>query len=276
MVSVIIPTFNRKSVLARALDSVLRQTWTELELIVIDDGSTDGTEEFVREWRESADPERTLTYLKTENRGVSHARNRGAELARGEWVAFLDSDDEWLEDKLERQMALAQSYTVIHGQEIWMRGGVRVNPPRRYEKSGGRIFERCADVCAVAASSLLIKKAVFENFREDFPVCEDFELWLRLSSKYEFGFVAEPVLIRHGGSGDQLSLKFKAMDYFRVKALLPFLDDPALSEAERRAVAESIVTKGQILMGGFVKHGNMENFKEVEEAVNRAQFPGNA
>ncbi len=139
-VSVIIPSFNRRHCLPRALDSVLAQTVPALEIIVVDDGSSDGTRSLI------ASDYPQVTYLWQPNRGVSAARNAGIEAARGDWLAFLDSDDEWLPSKLELQLALASSMPqcpLVHSDEIWIRSGVRVNAMRKHEKAGGYIFERC-------------------------------------------------------------------------------------------------------------------------------------
>ena len=146
-VSVIIPTFDRISVLPRALDSVLAQTRPAGEVIVVDDGSTDGTAELLERDYPG------VTTIRQSNRGVSAARNAGLAAASGDWIAFLDSDDEWRPQKLERQLdALAASVPVradsdlpgtlvCHSDEIWIRNGRRVNPMKKHTKTGGWIFE---------------------------------------------------------------------------------------------------------------------------------------
>lgn len=271
MVSVIVPTFNRAATLLRALNSVAVQTYREWELLVVDDGSTDGTAEVVRQWLENrnlADRARLLPPL--ENQGVSRARNRGAEAARGEWLAFLDSDDEWLPDRLERQMPLTKQFKIIHGEEIWIRNGVRVNAMTKHKKSGGRIFTRCVDLCCVSPSAVLVEKNLFHlmsGFREDFPVCEDYELWLRIAARYEIGFVEAPILHKFGGHEDQLSRRYKAMDFFRVKALISHLDSTKITREERIHVAESILKRCQILVQGYRKHGRVDAIPQVEDWV---------
>jgi glycosyltransferase involved in cell wall biosynthesis len=260
-VSVIIPTFNRAPVLMRALNSVLGQSFTDWELIVVDDGSSDGTEALMREWMNGG--LENIRYFKTENRGVSHARNFGVKQAHSPWVAFLDSDDEWLPRKLELQLALAGQFELIHGEEIWMRGGVRVNPLKKHAKSGGDVFARCIEICCISPSTTMLKRSLFERmngFREDFPACEDYELWLRITRDQDVGFVSEPVQIKYGGNPDQLSLSTKAMDYYRAKALVQFLDG-----REARLVAETLMKKCEILARGFLKYPNTERMREIEE-----------
>lgn len=271
-VSVIIPTHNRAHTLLRALESVRTQTFSNWELIVIDDGSTDGTQAVVKQWMEAN--ETPITYLQTADLqqgeskplGVSAARNWGARAATGEWLAFLDSDDEWLPEKLELQMGLLNevsstekgTWNLIHGEEIWIRNGVRVNPMKKHAKSGGRIFSRCVELCCISPSTALVKRELFDRlggFREDFPVCEDYELWLRICSLGEVGFVETPVIKKYGGHADQLSRKYKAMDFFRVVALVPFLSSTEISEDEREAVVSSIKSRCEILLKGVAKHG---------------------
>lgn len=266
-VTVIIPTYNRQAMLARAVESVRNQTFGDWELIVVDDGSTDQTEEMARAWAD-------VTFIKSDNRGVSHARNLGARHAKGEWLAFLDSDDEWLPGKLEAQLHLTENFQIIHGEEVWRRNGQEVLQKKKHAKSGGRIFSRAAEICFVAPSSVLINRDLFlssKGFREDFPVCEDYEYWLRLSSKHEFGYVSEPVLIRHGGHGDQLSMKFKAMDYYRVKALVPFLENEDLSAEERAGVATQLLCKAEVLLKGYQKYPNETAALEVQAFADLAR-----
>ena len=149
-VSVIVPTYNRRAVLARALNSVVRQTLSDWELIVVDDGSDDGTEAFFKEWAATQKTTQAIHYLRIQNSGVSQARNRAAQESSAPWLAFLDSDDEWLPDKLERQLQLPGDFPLVHGEEIWIRRGVRVNPMKKHMKSGGRIFARCVELCCIS------------------------------------------------------------------------------------------------------------------------------
>jgi glycosyltransferase involved in cell wall biosynthesis len=263
----IIPTYNREATILRAIHSIARQTIRPQTLIVIDDGSIDQTEELVTAWIRVERPPFKVIFEKTSNRGVSAARNLGVQLADSDWLAFLDSDDEWLPNKIENQLPLSETFPMVHGEENWIRNGVRVQAPRKYLKSGGRVFNRCVDLCFISPSSVLIERKLFERmngFREDFPVCEDYELWLRIAAQYEVGFTSEPVLNKYGGHGDQLSMRFRGMDYFRAKALRPFLEQRDLSREEQMHAAKTLLQKCEILLGGYVKHDNMADAREVE------------
>ncbi|MBC96578.1 MAG: glycosyl transferase [Halobacteriovoraceae bacterium] len=273
LVSVIIPTYNRIETLGRAVDSVLNQTYQNLECLIVDDASTDGTDHFVIE-RYSNDPRVKLVSL-TENQGVSHARNIGFSHAQGDYIALLDSDDEWLKHKLEKQIHWAKNnphHPLIHGEEIWIRNGKRVNPKFKHKKEGGKIFQRCLGLCLISPSAALMTRELYQEmngFREDFIVCEDYELWLRVTHKYEVGFIEEPILNKYGGHDDQLSARYKAMDYWRVKAMHEIYDHPDfnLNESESQALKEMILEKARILEMGYLKHGNLENLSYVRSIL---------
>jgi glycosyltransferase involved in cell wall biosynthesis len=270
-VSVIVPTFNRADVLTRALESVVSQDFADWELLVSDDGSTDSTAATVQSFQDRHGLKGRLHFIRHDtNNGVSQARNRAAAAARGKFLAFLDSDDEWLPSKLTRQLLLtgshAGSYRLVHSDEIWIRNGVRVNAGKKYARTGGRIFRRCVDLCCISPSTVLVERELFEEmggFRADFPVCEDYELWLRIAARHEIGFVNEFLVRKYGGHADQLSRRFPAMDYYRAKALMPFLDDGTLAGDDRAYAARKVVELAEILMNGYRKHGNMRDYDEV-------------
>ncbi len=266
-ISVVIPTFNRAGVLERAIDSVLAQDFRDFELIVVDDGSTDSSRELL-EKVVNREKGRVRCFFQ-ENRGVSSARNLGIRNSFGEWVAFLDSDDEWLPNKLSLQVAFVknnQEISIIHGEEIWIRRGVRVNPMKKHQKFGGFIFEKCLPLCVISPSAVMIKKDLlveYEGFREDYPVCEDYDLWLKLAAFFEVGFIELPLIKKYGGHADQLSASLKAMDYYRLKTLCLLWKEkkyPAVSEG---ALLREIQSKAHILLKGFEKHGRDTEKEEI-------------
>jgi GT2 family glycosyltransferase len=265
LVSVIIPTFNRRAMVAEALVSVQAQTMGAWECIVVDDGSTDGTAEAV----EAFSDER-VRLLRQENLGVAAARNRGIAASRGPLVAFLDSDDLWHPAKLARQLAVMdEGWALCHTDEIWVRRGVRVNPKKKHAKAGGRLLERSLELCCISPSAAVVRRDVLEalgGFDEAYPVCEDYELWLRLTARYPVAFVPEPLVTKRGGHADQLSASRWGFDRWRVAAIVKLLDEGCLdAEGHRSAVAE-LHRKCDILIGGFAKRG-----KEVEAAHYRSK-----
>lgn len=260
-VSVVIPTFDRQSVLPRALDSVLTQTCAVGEIIVVDDGSTDGTAEMVTD----EFPEARL--IVQENQGVSSARNHGIEASEGEWIALLDSDDEWRPEKIERQMEVLESHPeqlICHTDEIWIRHHRRVNPKLKHAKFGGRIFQYCLPLCAMSPSSVLIHRSVLDDvglFDEEMPACEDYDLWLRICARYPVHFLDEPLVVKYGGHPDQLSRRIWGLDRFRIRALEKTLESRVLLADDHQAALATLLEKIEILITGSEKR---EKWDEAE------------
>ena len=282
MVDVIIPSYNRRELLMRAVRSVQSQTFKDWNLWVVDDGSSDGTaEKFVKIFGASClqgglakgSAGQTRLIRLGANKGVSYARNRGIEQGRGEWTAFLDSDDEWLPEKLEKQIQFAQTHPdlpLIHCNEIWLKNGRLLSQKKKHRKQGGRIFIPSAKLCCVSPSAALLRRSFLEEvglFREDFPVCEDYEMWLRAASRYSVGFLEEALIIKHGGHGDQLSRRYPAMDYWRVKALKNYVEDRNLTQEEREQAREILREKARILLGGYKKRQSLENLEKEREIL---------
>lgn len=270
LISVVLPTYNRAHTISRALDSVFSQrglgTEFKLQVIVVDDGSTDATLGLI----ETGYP--AVETIASANRGVSSARNLGLARARGEWIALLDSDDEWLPNKLSRQIALLRTtgLQVCHTQEIWIRNGVRVNQMSKHKKQGGWIFKQCLPLCAMSPSSILMHQEVVANvgeFDETLPACEDYDYWLRLCSRYEVAYIQEPCITKYGGHEDQLSRQFWGMDRFRVQALIKILKQP-LPPIYRQEALAVLRSKLNILLNGAKKHENAELIEYCENQLN--------
>lgn len=264
LVSVIIPTFNRAHSLNKAIDSVLSQTYKDFELIIIDDGSTDDTSQILKAYQD-------ISIFKTENNGVSKARNIGIQKAKGKWISFLDSDDVWLKDKLMKQVDFAKqnpSINLIHGEEIWIRNGKRVNPKFKHQKGGGDQFIPSLKLCAISPSTVMLKKELLMKmglFREDYPCCEDYDLWLKITSQNDVGFIDDFLIEKYGGHKDQLSQKYKAMDYWRVKSIDWVLNNIELNTDKKQAALDGLFNKCKILIKGYEKHGNTnEHYREVK------------
>ena len=266
-ISVIIPAFNRAHTLPKALDSVLSQTLKPREIIVVDDGSTDETNAVLANYP-------GLCIISQDNRGVSAARNVGIEKAGGDWIAFLDSDDEWLSDKLEKQWdAICNDDKLIcHTDEIWIRNGQRVNPMKKHKKFGGIIYERCLPLCVISPSSVMIHRSVFKDvgvFDESLEVCEDYDLWLRICAKYSVLFIDEPLIVKYGGHEDQLSRKHWGMDRFRVKALEKMMSFGALNDEDEKATVNMILQKCGIIINGMKKRGNNDEAEKWQSKIEK-------
>lgn len=264
LVSVVIPTFNRAGPVQRAISSVLNQTFEDYELLVVDDGSTDGTREVLAKFDGKA------RILFQNNAGVSAARNRGIERSSGELVAFLDSDDEWFPQKLEKQIALfdsAMPFFVCHTDEIWLRQGKEVSQKKIHKKQGGHFFERALARCLISPSSVLICRQLLDKvgwFDEHLPAAEDYDLWLRITAFHEVTFVPEPLVIKHGGLTDQLSRKTSSIDRFRIAAIWKILNDPCLPPCYRHAAVKELERKCAIVSTGLRKRGRAEEAKFYE------------
>ena len=270
-VTVVVPSYNRAHTLERALSSVLAQTHPANEIILVDDGSDDNTENFVRH----SFP--TIKYLRQDNQGVSAARNLGIRHAQGQWLAFLDSDDAWLPQKLEQQLAFINSnkdYKICHCDEIWIRKGVRVNPMKKHAKRGGDIFEHCLPLCAISPSAVMIHASLFDTFGlfdEQLPACEDYDLWLRLCSQQTVLYLDQQLVYKYGGHADQLSQLHWGMDRFRIQALEKILEQGLLTTQQTAAALKVLIKKLTILHGGARKRNNTELAKQCQEKLIRYQ-----
>lgn len=261
-ISVIIPTYNRRLLLARALKSVVQQSVQPLEIIVVDDGSTDGT----TAWLQREFPK--VIVLVQENLGVSAARNRGIAHAQGEWVALLDADDVWLPAKLEQQWAAIQdgnAVNICHTEEKWIRHGKQVALPIKYKKQNGWIFNQSLRHCALSPSTVMMRREVFAKvggFDEALPVCEDYDLWLRVTAKYAVCLVDVPLIEKHGGHADQLSTSTWGLDRFRARALHKFLQSAQLDDAQAAAAHAALAAMVAIIVEGARKHDNRALLEE--------------
>lgn len=207
VVSVVIPTYNRATVLPRALNSVLEQSYEDLEVIVVDDNSSDHTPRVVGSCSDTR-----LEYIRHDtNRGANAARNRGIRASTGDYIAFLDDDDMWFENKIERQLeqfySLESSFGLIYtGRQI--RNGETIveeySPTKR-----GDIFHSLLRRNVIPSETPLIKAECFENiglFDTNFESCQDWDMWLRIAQSYKVSFVPEVLAVSFLGNDDRISL----------------------------------------------------------------------
>ncbi len=258
-VSVVIPTFNRRTLVRAAVVSVCAQRHAEWDAVVVDDGSTDRTAAaLAREFGGR------IRIVRTENRGVAAARNLGVAESRGDLIAFLDSDDLWLPDKLAAQIEFFARHPeadICQTEEIWMRNGVRVNPCAHHRKPSGDIFEPSLRLCLVSPSAVMLRRHLFERaggFDESLPACEDYDLWLRIARSTPVWLVDQPLVIKRGGHADQLSRRFWGMDRFRVAALARLLAEGNLPPARRHATLAVLAEKCTILADGAARRGRLD------------------
>ena len=266
-VSVVIPCFNRKKTLSRSIDSVVNQTYKPSEIIIVDDGSTDGTRDFIL----NSYP--NIKYFFQPKKGVSSARNKGIRESSSDWVAFLDSDDEWLPQKLEKQINQLGKHSEIfisHTNEIWIRNGVRVNQMKKHQKYGGYIFDKCLDICRISPSSVLIHKKVLKDvgvFDEALQVCEDYDLWLRITSKYSVLFERELLIVKYGGHKDQLSKVKEGIEQFRIQSLEKILALNHLTEDQFIMTKNMLVRKLSIYAKGLEKRNKFDELALVKKKI---------
>ena len=255
-VSIIIPTHNRALKTARAVMSVLYQRFTDYEIVVVDDGSTDETERVLQQFKG-----RIRYVAHKTNRGVSAARNTGIAIAEAPLIAFLDSDDYWLPDKLSAQMGFFEenpSAMICQTEETWIRNGKRANPRKRHLKPAGDVFEPSLALCLVSPSAVMLKRELLEEvgvFDEGLPACEDYDLWLRIACRYPVYLIRQSLIVKEGGHPDQLSARFKGMDRFRIKSMVKLLQESPLSESQKKATLKELSQKCRIYGTGCLKRG---------------------
>lgn len=218
LISVVIPTYNRQRSLGRALNSVLNQTYKNIEVVVVDDASTDQTEFFI----ESINDPR-LKYIRLEtNQGANHARNLGITESKGDFIAFQDSDDEWLSEKLDKQIELITSsdtnLNVVFCSYVRVKGSVATYLPKRVELSRkGNMLQRLLQGNFITTQSLLVKSKVFKEigfFDENMKRLQDWELILRIANRYEIGFLDMPLLVTHFSEGSITSKPYLLPEAF--------------------------------------------------------------
>ncbi len=252
-ISVVITTFNRAELVVRAIKSVLNQKSAADEIIVIDDGSTDETAAIIQKEYPQ------IKYFYQENQGISAARNLGISKAIFPWIAFLDSDDEWLPAKLEKQREILIAHPrtkICHTNEIWVRNGKRVNQMNKHKKYGGKIYKYCLPLCIISPSSVLIHHDIFTHygvFDIALPACEDYDLWLRICAFETVSYLDEALIIKYGGHSDQLSHKYWGMDRFRIRALIKMLENKQVDPENRKATMMMLLEKIRIYIAGATK-----------------------
>lgn len=256
LISVIIPTYNRAWVVRDAIDSVLGQSHADFELIVVDDGSTDGTARVLGAYGDR------LRVIRQDRGGVSAARNRGIAASSGALIALLDSDDLWLPDKLAVQADFFHknpAALICQTEEIWIRNGLRVNPGKKHRKASGMIFERSLELCLVSPSAVMARRDLFDIvglFDENLPACEDYDLWLRVGSRFPVYLIDRPLIVKRGGHADQLSRQ-PSLDRYRIQSLQKLIEAGRLHPSQRDAAVIALRKKCAVYANGCLKRGRL-------------------
>jgi len=263
LVTVIIPVYNRKALLQEAAASVLAQTLTDFELIIADDGSTDGS---LKTALRLADSDKRIRVLNLEHSGFPGAvRNRAAEKAESEYLAFLDSDDLWMPEKLEKQLAVLVAHPdvpLVHTREVWQRGAKIISQKSQKHQREGDLFSDALGKCIIGPSTTVMSRKVFDDlggFREDMEIAEDYEFWIRYCSRYKTGYIDEPLITKRAAHGKpQLSEKYGQIEVFRIDGLKKLVEQKYFKKhsQEKQSLAEKeLKKKCEIYAQGCEKRG---------------------
>ncbi|MCK4325602.1 glycosyltransferase family 2 protein [bacterium] len=251
-VSVIVPTYNREHLIGSAIQSVLNQTYQDFEIIIVDDGSTDNTEEVVKSFND----ERIQYIRHRENWGAPAARNTGIRVARGEYIAFQDSDDEWLPEKLEKQIKIFKNVSPEVGvvyTDLWIMGK---DGKKKYFHSpkimpeDGIVYKKILNykVGSISDGSAMIRRNCLDKvgvFDERMPRLQDLEFFIRLSKHYLFYHINES-LVNCFWIGERISSDDKAL----IAAMELILEKNFQDlKKERKLLAEHLSYIGSVLCG---------------------------
>ncbi len=269
LVSVIIPTFNRQNKVINAVQSVLKQSYKNIELIVVDDGSEDNT---LNKLKGLSDPR--IKIISQPHKGVSAARNKGISQSKANIIALLDSDDIWLPDKLKKHLKfhLEGGWQISQTDELWIKKGKKINPMFKHRKKAGWIFEPSLELCLISPSCVMFSKEVWEKtggFDENLPACEDYDLWLRCSLKYSIGFLPEKLVVKYGGHPDQLSSKIIGLDLYRIYSLLKLLKPKNISKVQKEKIKNTLFKKGNLYIKGCLKRGKFEEAERIKLLIEK-------
>lgn len=259
LISVIIPVYNREKSIQRAVGSVLNQSYSDFELVIVNDGSTDATKKII-----AAVDDKRVRIISSANCGVSAARNRGIISANGGYLAFLDSDDQWLPHKLKYDHDFIEQdtgYRIFQSDEIWVRNGRRVNKKKRHRKLEGDFFNDSLEQCMISPSSVVVNRDIFTEyglFDEKMSACEDYDLWLRVTAHEGAGLIDRENIVKFGGHDDQLSRTVPVLDRLRLYSQFKLLYNENLEQKKRETLLISIMKRISILVNGAEKRGNRE------------------
>ncbi len=241
-VSVVIPAYNCAAFLPETLDSVFAQTYSDLEVIVVDDGSTDDTQAVIAPYS------LRIVCVLQQNKGLPAARNAGIRVAQGEFIALLDADDSWGADKIEKQLprfsdtevGIVYSDFSVRYADGRFQSSYLINRPLASE---GHVLENYIQSRFLFPSTMIFRRECFEefgNFDEEMLACEDIELFARICSRWKVSLVNEPLVIRYEGSHNITSNNSKINQYTILALQKILLKEPDLPNSTRKIIDEEL------------------------------------
>ncbi len=245
IVSVVIPTYNRKKIISRAIESVLNQTYKNYEIIIVDDGSSDGTAEYIKELYNNK-----INLIPQKNQGASSARNTGVAHAKGKYIAFLDSDDEWVQSKLEIQMAFLDKnpeVTLLCGRTY---RADNINKVNSYltERIIGDLFTTLYTHSFVSTPTVIVKRDILDQvggFDLNYKSAEDFDLWLKITKNFKCAFLPDLVAIVNRGE-DNLSTDKITLHKHAIEILAKYYDKNRIPLGTyKKAISNSLIALGR-------------------------------
>ena len=240
-VSIVIPAYNAQEYIREAVDSALSQTYRHTEVIVVDDGSTDQTTEILQEFGQS------IRLISQKNAGTAEACNAGVSAAKGEWVAFLDADDQWLPEKLERQVSRCARFAISHTDSICFGANLQKEIRRSalQEMYFGRVLEKILIANFITKSTVMVARDVYVSaggFSRAYDAVEDWPLWMKICADYDLGYVAEP-LTRYRVHPQSKSMRARATDTAHMRIIHDAFSEEGVGREfqwlKSRAIAES-------------------------------------
>lgn len=269
LVSVIIPVYNRFELAKEAVSSVLGQTFRNLELIIVDDGSTDMTPILATYFRDDT----RVKYIRINHSGMpGFVRNKGVETAKGKYLAFLDSDDLWMDSKLKKQVDFLEKNSaikVVHTREAWVRNGKTISQAGFNHRRFGDIFSDALVKCIIGPSTVLIETNLYRElrgFRDDLEIAEDYELWLRLANSNSIGYIDEALITKRAGHVGQLSEKYGQIEIFRIRGLQKLVEQSFFNLKNQKNAELELAKKCRIYAAGCRKRNKIEE-AEIHESL---------
>ncbi len=261
LVSIILPSYNRAKILKRAIQSVIDQTFSDFELIIVDDCSKDNTEEVVKNFHDH----RIKLIRHERNKGAVAARNTGIKASKGKYVAFQDSDDEWLPQKLEKQIKVFEqgpSNLGVVYTSFWLIDGnqKRISPPAFIKHTEGDIHRTLLEYNFIGTPMAVVRRESFEKegLFENLPRLQEWDLWLRISKRYRFAHINEPLAIAYLQQ-DSISRNVQALIHARKFILKRYFQEiskePKLLKHHYFEIGTMLCQNGRIQEGrGYFFH----------------------